>query len=372
MAARYSLRVLGQLVVVSGDLLGKIEKAERRPHFDLVRRLDVTLGAGGALVRLAAPFTDQDGGEVEPRVEIALRPDTAADRLRQLVVEVRGADHSMNADRLREVISYSNAAAAIVSKVSVPQREPLLRGLGEARQLAGWMLFDRGRSRNAERMFASARATAERAEALDLVAYVGGPNFAFMSMWGGDPARGAEQAYGAMAWAYRSGNRRLTAFVATMAARAHARMGEAELCMRMLGTAETELGAHRAESADPDWLSVFDMSALAGHRGSCLLDLGRPREAIRALEEQGAAQRGYRRNDIIWQLECADANLRLGEVEAATAMIEQSLDQAQAGVSPRVVRVFRSLDAAVVASPRKNAGLSAVRERLRDFISACG
>lgn len=372
LAARYSLRELGRLVLVSGDLLGKIEKAQRRPQADLVRRMDETLRAEGVLIRLAGSIADQDC-ELDPMGQIALPPDTAADQLRRLVVEVRGADHSMNADRLHEVLSYSKAAESIVAKVSVSQRGPLFRGLGEAQQLAGWMMFDRGRSRSAERMFASARASAEHAKALDLVAFVGGPNFAFMSMWGGDPALGAEQAYGAMAWAYRSGNRRLTAFVATMAARAHARMGEAELCMRMLGTAETELTAHLAEGADPDWLSVFDLSALSGHRGSCLLDLGRPREAMEALEKQSwAAQRGYVRNNIIWKLECADANLRLGEVEAAVAMIEQSLDQARVGVSPRVVRVFRSLNAAMGACPRKDPGLFAVRERLRAFIWACG
>lgn len=41
---------LGRLVHVSGDLIGKIEKASRRPSPELVERLDTVLDAAGALV----------------------------------------------------------------------------------------------------------------------------------------------------------------------------------------------------------------------------------------------------------------------------------------------------------------------------------
>src|SRR5437773_844378 len=40
---------LGREVHVSGDLIGKIEKAERRPQPDVVARLEVALGACGRL-----------------------------------------------------------------------------------------------------------------------------------------------------------------------------------------------------------------------------------------------------------------------------------------------------------------------------------
>ncbi|MGI5180176.1 helix-turn-helix domain-containing protein [Dactylosporangium sp. CA-152071] len=48
----YSLARLGSEVHVSGDLLGKIEKAQRRPADDLIARCDDVLDAGGALRRL--------------------------------------------------------------------------------------------------------------------------------------------------------------------------------------------------------------------------------------------------------------------------------------------------------------------------------
>ncbi|MEV6927471.1 helix-turn-helix transcriptional regulator [Dactylosporangium sp. NPDC051485] len=49
-----SLARLGQVVHNSGDLLGKIEKAQRWPSEDLVYRCDTALQACGALARLYA------------------------------------------------------------------------------------------------------------------------------------------------------------------------------------------------------------------------------------------------------------------------------------------------------------------------------
>jgi len=46
-----SQRALGDLTHDSGALIGKVEKAERRPSLDLARRLDAALDTGGALER---------------------------------------------------------------------------------------------------------------------------------------------------------------------------------------------------------------------------------------------------------------------------------------------------------------------------------
>ena len=56
-----SQAALGRLVHVSGGLVSKIEKAERRPLPDLVARLDAALGTGGELGRVAAAM------DVRPR-----------------------------------------------------------------------------------------------------------------------------------------------------------------------------------------------------------------------------------------------------------------------------------------------------------------
>lgn len=368
-----SLRVLGNAVLVSGDLLGKIEKAQRRPHPELVQRLDQALGAQGELVHLAMGFIEMPARADLPVLD-ALTPDLAEEQLRRLITRVRNADHKMAADSLDEVTGFANAALSLTPRTPAQRRETLLRAVTEAQQLAGWMLFDKGRCKSAGLMFSRARVSAERAGALDLAAFIGGPNAAFMSTWTGDPARGAEQAYGALAWAYRSGNRRLAAFVAAIAARAHARLGESELCRKMLSTAEFELSCHHATDADPDWLAVFESSALAGHTGSCMLDLGDPRRALAAFQEQEyASPARFVRNNLIWQLERADANLRLGDAECAAAAIAQVLDYAEcAPVTARVVRVMRTLDQRLHKEVRANSPLAETRARLCHFIAYYG
>jgi DNA-binding XRE family transcriptional regulator/tetratricopeptide (TPR) repeat protein len=57
---------LGRVVHVSGTLIAKLEKAERRPQPDVAKRLDEALGADGELARLAAdalrcPITEPNG-----------------------------------------------------------------------------------------------------------------------------------------------------------------------------------------------------------------------------------------------------------------------------------------------------------------------
>jgi transcriptional regulator with XRE-family HTH domain len=49
---KLSLAQLGRKVHMSGDLLGKVEKAQRWPSEDLIRRCDSALGAAGTLTRL--------------------------------------------------------------------------------------------------------------------------------------------------------------------------------------------------------------------------------------------------------------------------------------------------------------------------------
>lgn len=65
---RLSLAGLGRSVHVSGDLLGRIEKAERSASPELVASLDATLSANGALLQLAAAVRAPSPTEVQSAV----------------------------------------------------------------------------------------------------------------------------------------------------------------------------------------------------------------------------------------------------------------------------------------------------------------
>jgi transcriptional regulator with XRE-family HTH domain len=372
-----SLAAVGRLVHVSGDLIGKIEKADRRPQPDLVTRLDRALQADGAIERLGRGVLDDDhaDGSRSMGADPVLTPDDAPTRLRQVIDTVRNGDHAMN-DRADSgtLVSHARAAELVLPRIGRDDRARLSASIAEAHQLAGWMQFDQGRPRLAERLLGSAREWVQRAADPALAAFVLGPNLSFVATYGGDPALGVERAYGAIGWARRSGNHRVTAFTMAIGARAHARLDEPDLCLDLLEQAGTELDIDERDGPEPDadrWLSVFDRAALDGHRGSCLLDLGLPGQALAPLiEQERASPHRFVRNRVIWRLDRIDALLRLGEIDQACADLETAADPAT-GVSPRVLRRFRAVGLRLEASPPSTATAGAV-ERLRLLSAASG
>lgn len=337
-----SLAALGRLVHVSGDLIGKIEKADRRPQPDLVERLDGALDAGGRLSRLARDVLEDT--LLANAVPVAMTTDTARSSLRDVIDVARCGDHAMNgAIDPTMLIAHARAAEDLHGATQRAERRPLCRSIAEAYQLAGWMYFDQGRPARAEQVLGLSRDWVQRADDHALAAFVLGPNLSFVATYGGDPALGVERAYGAVGWARRSGNRRLTAFTMAIGARAHARLREPRLCLDLLDQAENELDRHMPGEYDGGWLSVFDHAALDGHRGSCLLDLGRPAEAVERLTRQdhGAAHR-FVRNRLIWHLDQVDALLDLHEIDQACTELASSAALLPAA-TPRVQRRFRAI-----------------------------
>jgi transcriptional regulator with XRE-family HTH domain len=347
---RLSQDHVGRLVHVSGDLIGKIEKTERKPQPDLVARLDRALGAKGVLLGLAAELVDDPIPAQTVHVGELPSGTAAAPALREVLDQVRDHDHAMSSGNgLELVLGYVRSAERSGTALRGQSRAELLRTVGEGYQLAGWISFDQGDAGLAFRLLAVARSRAEQAGDVALVAFVLGPNLSFVTTYGGDPAMGVEQAYGALGWARRSGNRRLVAFTMAMAARAHARLGETALCLDLLDTAGDELGRHDGGPEDSGWLSVFDLGALEGHRGSCLLDLGLPDRAVEPLRDQDSATASrFVRNRVIWRLDRADAHLRLRDVDLACVEIDTARDLATAGVvTRRVLRRFRAVGLAL-------------------------
>lgn len=365
-----SLAAVGRLVHVSGDLIGKIEKADRRPQADLVTRLDRALEADGAIERLGRGVLndDEDGPPSATSAQPVLSCDEAPARLREVIDTVRNGDHAMN-DRADPgtLVSHALAAERVLPGVGRDERAQLYASIAEAHQLAGWMSFDHGRPRQAERLLGTARVWVERATDPALAAFVLGPNLSFVATYGGDPALGVERAYGAIGWARRSGNHRLTGFAMAIGARAHARLGETELCLDLLDQASTQLERHDPDGHDPDahrWLSVFDRAALDGHRGSCWLDLDQPGQALAPLAEQERTSPDqFVRNRVIWRLDRIDALLRLGEIDQACTDLAAATGIAT-GVTPRVLRRFAAIGLRLDVLPR-SASITDSLDRLR-------
>ncbi|MGH8963957.1 MAG: helix-turn-helix transcriptional regulator, partial [Actinomycetes bacterium] len=235
---------LGRKVNVSRDLIIKIEKAERRAKPELAKQLDRALGANGRLLGIALESTD-DVGELPSSAgpTLTLTPEDALPRLRHVVDTARKGDHAMDAPGPAELLAHARAAERL-QHVGRTDRPRLYGSIAEAYQLAGWMAFDHGRLQSAEKLLSTARDRAARTGDPALMAYILGPNLSLIATRGGDPARGVELAWSAIGSARRSGNRRLAAFTMAIGARAHACLGERDLCLGLLDDAELELASH--------------------------------------------------------------------------------------------------------------------------------
>lgn len=251
---RLSAAALGVAVHVSGDLISKIEKAERRPHQDLVSRLDATLAADGALVKLAAETTTKPSTTMLPPEatdELPTPEAITAPALRSTINRIRDGDHTMaSTQELPTVLAYADAAERAATRLRGAARGELGGLIAQAYQLAGWMSFDRADPQQANTLLAKARRWAGGADDATLVAFVLGPNASFVATCTGDPKLGVELGYGAMGWARRANNARLTAFTMAIAARAHARLGETQLCLDLLDQSREQLDRHVADD-DP-------------------------------------------------------------------------------------------------------------------------
>lgn len=374
--AGLSQATLGHAVYVSGDLIAKVEKAERRPLPDLVERLDGALEANGDLVRLSSAVTEARrtvtaGGAVQAFGHATPAAGELSTALLDVLAGIRDLDHGLGSGRaLAALLAHARIANALLSGLRGDERRGVLSTLAEIHQLAGWIQFDRNKLGAAQREFVLAKGYAEAGQNDALVAYVLGPSHGFALTYDGHPRAGLEHIGAALVRARSTQNRRLTGFVLAVGARALAKLGEARLCLEMLDEAEDQLNRHVPHGADPVWLEVFDDAALRGHRGSCWLDLGRPARAVDPLVEQDAlAPRLFVRNRSIWLLDRAQAHVDLGEVDAACAAVEQALDVSSGTSSTRAVGRLR-LVARSLEQWSSVAAVRHVRDRLRAEVAA--
>lgn len=342
--AGLSQAMLGRSVHISGDLVAKMEKAERRPLADVVARLDGALGAGGDLVHLAGAMADFRRSDATEDLVIRSKVQHfaaggMADALLDVLAGIRTLDHGLGSGHaLSALLAHARIADAMLTGLRDDARRDVLQTLAEVHQLAGWIQFDSDNLGVAEQEFVLARTYAELGESDALVAYILGPSHGFAITYSGRPRAGLHRIEEALVRARRTPNRRLTGFVLAVGARALAKLGETRRCLEMLDEAEDELGRYVPEAADPPWLDVFDEAALRGHRGSCWLDLGEAARAIEPLLAQDlSAPRLFVRNRAIWLLDRAQAHADLNEVDAACAAVEQALDVSAGTSSARAI-----------------------------------
>jgi len=281
--------------------------------------------------------------------------------LRSVLTAARRLDDRVGPEAVLDVVTgQARFVATMLQSRTSPE---LVSVFIELQQLYGWLLFDAGNSTQARAVLSAARDTAYEADDAALMAYLMGPNLGFVEIYDGQPQRGLEHASAGIGWARRTHNHRLVGFALTIAARAHARLGDETSTRELLKQAVAALNRHNPSADDPVWLEVFDHAALLGHSGSCMLDIGAPHDAVALFAEYASrSDDRFVRSRTLFLLDSACAHRDLGEAERACADVTEALRLAQATTSQRVKKRL----AAVIASLEQRFDT----QRVRDLVNA--
>lgn len=217
----------------------------------------------------------------------------------------------------------------------------LLSAVAELVRLAGWMSYDAGRHRLAQRYLVQALRLAMAAgdEALGAEILAG---MSHQAVHVDEPVLGLDLARAASATAQRTAIGPLVAEASVMEAHSHARLGDEHSCTEAMARAERAMEGAELENT-PVWLGYFGEAYLAAKFAHCLRDVGRPEQAEpyaqRSLDMEGRYLRGRAFNTVLLASIQADQ----GQVELACELGTQAVDMAAAMHSRRAVEFIADL-----------------------------
>lgn len=391
-AAGISQDRLGGLVNYSGDLVRRVETADRVPSERFVDGCDEVLGAEGALTSLwkAAGFHAMrrprlgDSGFIPSALDrpaldwllgdsglgdgdLARRvPDEEAIiRASSQLARLRETDHRHGAGAVHEQIAAF--VRAEVKPLCTATDGPTVSSLGRATiigayELAGYAAVDVGCVGAAQRHYLDGLAASGTDRLFG--GYLIGVSLAHLALHCDDPGQALRMSRTAIAGTGGLATPAVRASLAAVAARAYARMGDEKECTLALAAADRDLDASRPGD-EPAWIGYFDGAYLADERAHCLVDLGRHaqaqidiRQAVRALDPT------RRRRLAIDTALLATSMAATGEVEEACRVGMVAADHAAAIASMRSShRVLQ-----ILARLADYSEVAAVRE-FREYVS---
>jgi tetratricopeptide (TPR) repeat protein len=282
------IAALAPKLLVSPDLLRKVEVGERYPSDDFIRVADDVLEAGG-LLRAMGPLLlreqrlkAQAGAKLSgfnPDLNDAFvldwllsdtpwEPvhDAAQDESHSSLVKLRKDDHLLGAGA-----TYPRTRAFIETELEVlTQRHP--SQAISVLELAAYSAVDLGSDAAAQQHYHQAMRTAlttgHRRHGAHLIA-----SLAYLTMECGHPRSAARLAQAVITGVAERTTPAEGAVWWIIKARAHAMMRERQDCLQALGRAEEHLAREPAED-DVELISYFGIADLADERAHCFFELG--------------------------------------------------------------------------------------------------
>jgi tetratricopeptide (TPR) repeat protein len=207
----------------------------------------------------------------------------------------------------------------------------------ELSQLLGWVCFNLGDYRGAQRCYDEARAAAHDAGNVELVTYVL-CTMSHLATWQGAPRVGIDHAAAATAWA-RNASPVAQAYAADVSVRAYAADDQAGVCRQLLDREYATLQAGRPDRPVPSWWYFYDESFFWRTTGECELKFHRPEAAMHALDKSVTlVDPANRHNYTFRQLFRAEAHIQQGAVGEAVGIMGEVARLASLNVSARIGR----------------------------------
>ncbi|MGH3913477.1 MAG: hypothetical protein ACRDTC_08710 [Pseudonocardiaceae bacterium] len=215
----------------------------------------------------------------------------------------------------------------------------LLSTLSNASRHAGWLSFDLNDFDSAGYYYEDARLRAHEAQNIELCAFVL-CQMSHSATWQNKPHIGLDHAVAAQQWANRTGDTRLRAYTADVAARAYAADGQHEACLSALDTAHSALPA--AGDQTPSYAYFYDEALHISIRGGCHLTL-RESERATGYAQQSLAtlDPSLTRNTALTIVDLARAYAQSHEVDEAARLLGNAGDIAAHNSSTRLIEVLQ-------------------------------
>ncbi|MGW1196472.1 hypothetical protein ACWD4B_11550 [Streptomyces sp. NPDC002536] len=293
---------------------------------------------GNGLVTAAVDWLVADHAEPPVRPAGEELPAMAVEALTDRVRQLRRLDDDAFTTRLvmdwaLEDLRWARTLTTEYSYDAATGAE-LHRVIAELGQLAGWLAADLGMTQQSHSCFLTALTAARVAGDRPLAAYVISC-MSYRAVWDGRGEEALRLIRIARKGAGREGTGIEQALLATREARAHAALGDAEACQRVLDTAAALCDGDGPGPAAP-WAYWLTPAVMVADAGRAWLELGRPDRAephlVRGIGMLGSSQP---LNRLLHSASLAEARLARNEVDGAAAAAGEALSLAERITSQR-------------------------------------
>ncbi|MGH3569791.1 MAG: hypothetical protein ACRDRH_28025, partial [Pseudonocardia sp.] len=282
-------------------------------------------------------FNPDDQQRLVAAVRAPGRVDAAViDQLEQVLSHcVRQQNKGLGPQAVRDtVLAQRHLTAGMLAECPSALRPRLLSVHADQSRISGWVSVDLNDFEGAAYYYEHARATAHEAEDIAGSTLVLG-KMSELAIWQQRPRVGIDHAVAGQYWAERTDDLLLRAKTADTAAHAYALDGQQTACLAELDNADAGIAAGIGQ---PSCVALYGEGGThSGIRSSCLVLLRRPAEAVSAAERSVAAlARADVRNMAFATVGLGVARLECGDLDHATAILEQAADLAVQNRSARL------------------------------------